>query len=85
MKSAIGNRAEANSAFHANSASTSPYELGRVAMLREMPLEEFGATCQGRGLWRKELQDRTRQSARQVLGNRIYDKLRAALLRERRH
>ena len=77
-----GFRTVANSEFHANSASTSAYKLGRVAMLRELPLGEFGATCQGRGLWRKRLQDRTRQGAQEVLGNRVYDKLRAALLRE---
>src|SRR5258706_8874908 len=76
----VGFRTVANSRFHANSSGTSPYELGRVAMMRDLPLEEFAATCQGRGLWRKELQDRTRQSAQQVLGNRIYDKLRAAFL-----
>ena len=77
-----GFRTVANSEFHANSASTSPYELGRVAMLRDLLLEEFGATCRGRGLWKKQLQDRARRSVRQALGNRIYDKLRAALLVE---
>lgn len=80
-----GFRTVANSRFHANSPGTSPYELGRVAMLRDMQLQEFGATCQGRGLWKKELQDRTRHSVRKVLGNRIYDKLRAAVLDERQH
>jgi peptidoglycan/xylan/chitin deacetylase (PgdA/CDA1 family) len=77
-----GFRTVANSRFHANSSRTSPYELGRVAMLRGQPLEEFGATCQGRGLWKKRLQDRTRNGVRQVLGNRVYDKLRAAVLGE---
>jgi len=80
-----GFRTVANSEFHANSASTSPYQLGRVAMLRELTLEEFGATCQGRGLRKKHLQDRARHGVQQVLGNRIYDKLRAALLGESPH
>ncbi len=78
-----GFRTVANSRFHANSSGASPYELGRVAMLRNLPLQEFGATCQGRGLWKKQLRDRARQSVRQVLGNRVYDKLRAAVLGER--
>jgi peptidoglycan/xylan/chitin deacetylase (PgdA/CDA1 family) len=79
-----GFRTVANSRFHVNSAGTDPYELGRVAMLRDLPLEQFGATCQGRGLWKKDMQDRTRHGVRQVLGNRMYDKLRASLLgRER--
>jgi len=75
----------ANSEFHANSASTNPYELGRVAMLRDLALEEFGATCRGRGLWKKQLQDRARQSVQQALGNRVYDTLRAAFLRKGSH
>jgi peptidoglycan/xylan/chitin deacetylase (PgdA/CDA1 family) len=79
-----GFRTVANSRFHANSTSTNRYELGRVAMLRNLPLEEFAATCQGRGLWKKQLQERTRQGVRQVLGNRFYDHLRAAILREDR-
>jgi len=77
-----GFRTVANSRFHANSSSTSAYELGRVAILRDLRLEDFAATCQGRGLWKKQLQDRTRQTVRQVLGNRIYDKLRATVLGE---
>jgi peptidoglycan/xylan/chitin deacetylase (PgdA/CDA1 family) len=77
-----GFRTVANSLFRANSAKTSRYELGRVAILRDLPPEEFAGTCQGRGLWKKHLQDRTRHGARQILGNRAYDKLRAVLLRE---
>src|SRR6266850_2174904 len=80
-----GFRTVANSRFHANSSGTSPYELGRVAMLRDLNLAEFGATCHGRGLWKKQLKDRARHSVQQVLGNRVYDKLRAVVLRERRH
>jgi peptidoglycan/xylan/chitin deacetylase (PgdA/CDA1 family) len=79
-----GFRSVANSRFHANSSDTSPYELGRIAVLRDMSLEEFAATCQGRGLWKKRLQDETRQGVRQVLGNRVYDRLRAAVLGEGR-
>jgi peptidoglycan/xylan/chitin deacetylase (PgdA/CDA1 family) len=80
-----GFRSVANSRFHANSSRTSPYDLGRVAVLRDLSLEEFAAACRGRGLWKKRLQDRTRHAVRQVLGNRVYDKLRAALLGEHRH
>ncbi|MBI3475664.1 MAG: polysaccharide deacetylase family protein [Acidobacteria bacterium] len=75
-----GFRSVATSRFHANSASTSAYELGRVAMLRDLSLEGLSATCQGRGLWKKQLQDQTRQSVRRVFGNSVYDKLRAAVL-----
>jgi len=72
----------ANSRFHANSARTSRYDLGRVALLRDMPLTEFAATCHGRGLWKKRLQHSTRSGAQRLLGNRMYDRLRKALLRK---
>ena len=72
----------ANSHFHANSASTSHYELGRVAMLRDIPLDEFAAVCQGKGLWKKRVQEQARQGVRRVLGNRTYDRVRASLLKE---
>jgi len=79
-----GYRTVANSQFHANSPDTDRYELGRIAVLREIALEQFGAICRGEGLWRKRLQDGARQSIRQVLGNRIYDRVRSTLLHERR-
>jgi peptidoglycan/xylan/chitin deacetylase (PgdA/CDA1 family) len=74
----------ANSEFYANSSRTSPYELGRVAMLRDLTIDEFGATCHGRGLWKKRLRHQARHGAQRVLGNRAYDQLRAVLLGEPR-
>ncbi|HKB97557.1 MAG TPA: polysaccharide deacetylase family protein [Terriglobales bacterium] len=74
----------ANSQFRENSSGTNTYELGRVAMLRDLTIEEFAATCHGRGLWRKRLQHQARRSAQRLLGNDAYDRLRAALLGEPR-
>ena len=74
----------ANSEFRENSSGTNPYELGRVAMLRDLTIEEFAATCRGRGLWRKRLQHQARRGAQRLLGNGAYDRLRAALLGEPR-
>jgi peptidoglycan/xylan/chitin deacetylase (PgdA/CDA1 family) len=74
----------ANSEFHANSSRTSPYELGRIAILRDLAIEEFGDTCRGRGLWKKRLQHQARRSAQRTLGNQAYDHLRAVLLGEPR-
>jgi peptidoglycan/xylan/chitin deacetylase (PgdA/CDA1 family) len=79
-----GFRTVAGSQFYANSSGTSRYELGRVAMLRNLTLEEFRATCQGRGLWKKRLQHQARRSMQRALGNHAYDRLRAALLGEDR-
>jgi len=77
---AAGFKTVANSDFHANSSSTSAFELGRIAMLRDLPIGEFDAICHGRGLWQKRVQHRTRLGIQRVLGNRTYDRLRAALL-----
>jgi peptidoglycan/xylan/chitin deacetylase (PgdA/CDA1 family) len=74
----------ANSQFHANSSRTSAYELGRVAMLRDVSMEKFIAICEGRGLWKKRLEHRARRGAQSVLGNDAYDQLRAILLRGHR-
>ncbi len=75
-----GFRTVANSRFRANSPGANPYELGRVAMLRDLSLDDFAATCQGRGLWKKRLLDGSRETVRRVLGNNAYDRLRAYAL-----
>jgi Polysaccharide deacetylase len=74
----------ANSQFHANSLGTSRFELGRVAMQRDLSVEQFEAICSGRGLWKKRLQHQVRRGAQRALGNRAYDNLRAVLLGESR-
>jgi peptidoglycan/xylan/chitin deacetylase (PgdA/CDA1 family) len=70
----------ANSRFYANSVGTSPYELGRVAILRGLTLERFSTICHGGGLWKKRLQHRVRHTAQRLLGNAGYDHLRAIML-----
>jgi peptidoglycan/xylan/chitin deacetylase (PgdA/CDA1 family) len=82
MARRAGFRTVANSLLHANSSRTSHYDLGRVAVLRDMPLAEFAATCRGQGLWKKRLQHSTRRGVQRLLGNRVYDQLRKALLKK---
>jgi peptidoglycan/xylan/chitin deacetylase (PgdA/CDA1 family) len=82
MASNAGFITVANSQFYANSSRTNTYELGRVAMLRDLTLDHFGAICQGCGLWKKRLQHQTRRVVQRALGNTIYDRLRAAVLGE---
>jgi peptidoglycan/xylan/chitin deacetylase (PgdA/CDA1 family) len=72
----------ANSQFYANSPRTSPYELGRVAMLRDLTLDQFSAACNGRGLWKKRLPHQVRRGVQRALGNHMYDRLRAVILGE---
>ncbi len=82
MARRAGFQTVANSLFHANSTRTSPYDLGRVAMLRDLPLAEFSATCRGRGLGKKRMIHSARRAAQRLLGNSAYDRLRAAVLGE---
>ncbi len=82
MARQAGFQTVANSLFHANSARTSLYDLGRVAMLRDLPLAEFSATCRGQGLRKKRMMHGARRLAQRLLGNRAYDRLRAAVLGE---
>ena len=72
----------ANSDFHANTSATSAYELGRIAILRDLPIAAFEAICNGRGLWKKRYQHRARRGVQRVIGNDAYDRLRNALLGE---
>jgi peptidoglycan/xylan/chitin deacetylase (PgdA/CDA1 family) len=82
MARRAGLKTVGNSEFHSNSSATNVYELGRIAMLRDLPPDEFSAVCDGRGLWKKRLAHRTRQGLQLLLGNRMYDRARAALLGE---
>jgi peptidoglycan/xylan/chitin deacetylase (PgdA/CDA1 family) len=83
MARRAGFRSVATSLFHANSPNTSPYKLGRVAIHRDTPLQEFAAICAGNGLWKKRFQNRTRRALQLILGNRTYDQVRAVLLSEK--
>jgi peptidoglycan/xylan/chitin deacetylase (PgdA/CDA1 family) len=74
----------ANSEFHANSATTDRFALGRVAMLRDLTLDQFGVICRGGGLWKKRLLHSPRRAVQLLLGNKNYDRMRAALLGESR-
>jgi peptidoglycan/xylan/chitin deacetylase (PgdA/CDA1 family) len=82
MARCAGFKTVANSEFHANGSATNAYQLGRVAMLRDLRVDEFSSLCHGRGLWKKRLQHRTRRGVQRLLGNRAYDRLRAVLLSE---
>jgi peptidoglycan/xylan/chitin deacetylase (PgdA/CDA1 family) len=79
-----GFKSVANSDFHVNTTASSAYELGRIAVLRDISIDQFAATCQGRGLWKKRLQHQTSRVIQRTLGNRTYDQLRATFLGESR-
>lgn len=77
---AAGYRTLATSRIQANSVSTDAFALGRVAILRDLPLSAFAAVCNGTSLSRMRTQSALRQAAKQILGNSFYDRVRATLL-----
>lgn len=75
-----GYKSVATSRNSANSQETDPFSLGRVAVLRNTDLIDFQGICRGKGLWRLQLQDLARSTAKRVMGNSGYDRLRALML-----
>jgi peptidoglycan/xylan/chitin deacetylase (PgdA/CDA1 family) len=77
---AAGYRTVATSRIQANSRNTDVFALGRVAMLRDATLSAFAGICDGARLPRMRAHSLFRDGARQILGNSLYDRVRARLL-----
>jgi peptidoglycan/xylan/chitin deacetylase (PgdA/CDA1 family) len=65
----------------ANTIATDRLSLGRVAITRGMPAEDFRQTCSAQSLWKLHAQSEIRNRVKRVLGNSLYDRLRASLLK----
>jgi peptidoglycan/xylan/chitin deacetylase (PgdA/CDA1 family) len=76
-----GYRSVTTSQAHANSKSSDPFALARVAVMRDTGMETFKEWCHGRGLWQLAMRDSLRHVARRAFGNSFYDRVRAAALR----
>lgn len=63
-----------------NPESGDRYALGRIPILRSTGEKEFVKICQGGGFWKLGLQQSARSTAKRLLGNRLYDRLRSLLL-----
>jgi peptidoglycan/xylan/chitin deacetylase (PgdA/CDA1 family) len=75
-----GYRTVASSRIGVNRTTTDPFNLARVAIMRGTPLTQFQHICRAEGLWQLQLRDLTRSTAKQLLGNRLYDRLRSSAL-----
>lgn len=71
----------ASSRTHSNCSEGDPYKLGRVAVLRGTDLTRFQRICTGRALWRMRASECARDAAKRALGNTVYDRLRALMLK----
>ena len=71
------------SRIHKNSSASDPFALGRIAVMRSTSLARFEEICNGRSLWRMNLEVQARTATRKLLGNSMYDRLRSSVLRDR--
>lgn len=81
MARSAGYRSICTSRIQANSPKTDAFALGRVAMLRNIPVSDFASICEGRSLRYLRARGALRDAAKRLLGNSIYDRLRARVLR----
>ena len=77
-----GYRSVTTSRVVANSIHSDPYALGRVAILRGTSLARFQQKTKGHGLWKLRFRDSARAAAKHLLGNHVYDLVRAQILRK---
>ena len=75
-----GYRSMATSRTYANSPSTDRFELGRIPVMRGSTLNTFEEIYRGDGLWRLTMRNAIRDSAKRVLGNSFYDRVRSFIL-----
>ena len=70
----------ATSRIAANFSTTDPFSLARVVVLRGTSLPAFQQRCCGKGLRRLQLFNGFRSAAKRLVGNLVYDEVRARLL-----
>jgi len=75
-----GYRSVATSRSVANPPHADPFSLGRLAVMRGCSLKGFQRLCGGHDLWKLQVGDLTRSSARRLFGNSAYDRIRSLLL-----
>jgi len=75
-----GYRTLSTSLIRANRPTTDPFELGRVAIMRNTSFDGFQRICRNQGLWRMRAGCGMRAAAKKVVGNSFYDTLRALIL-----
>jgi peptidoglycan/xylan/chitin deacetylase (PgdA/CDA1 family) len=64
-----------------NSPRTDSFRLARVPLMRGVEIEEFARVVRGLGLGRRRAQSAVLNVTKRMLGNSIYEKIRASILR----
>jgi peptidoglycan/xylan/chitin deacetylase (PgdA/CDA1 family) len=75
-----GYRSVSTSEIAANGPHSDPFRLGRIAVMRGLPLSAFHDLCLGRGLAQRRFRNFVQKTSHQLLGNTLYDRLRSLIL-----
>lgn len=75
-----GYRTVASSRIGVNGASTDRFNLARIVIMRNTSLAQFQRTCRAEGIRELQVRDFVRGTAKRLLGNKLYDRLRAHAL-----
>jgi peptidoglycan/xylan/chitin deacetylase (PgdA/CDA1 family) len=75
-----GYRSVATSRIAANHPGSDPFQLARIAVMRDLSLDGFRDVCRGRRLKKRQIRNFLQTSANQILGNTLYDRLRGLVL-----
>jgi peptidoglycan/xylan/chitin deacetylase (PgdA/CDA1 family) len=67
-----------------NYTTTDRFRLARMAITHETSLADFDALCRGKGLFKWRAQEAVLRLAKGMIGNSMYEKVRASLLRTNR-
>ena len=78
-----GYRTLTTSRVQRNFRNSDRFALGRVSVMRSTSLAEFERISKGHSLWPVRMQSQLRSAGQKFLGNSLYDRLRAAILRDR--
>ena len=78
-----GYRSMATSRAYTNSPSADSFELGRLPVMRKTTIKAFEQLYRGHALWKVTLQSAARDSAKRLLGNSLYDRVRTLMLYKR--
>ena len=70
----------ATSEVRLNKSATNKFRLARVVVLRDTSLDDFAQLCRHEGLLRRRASSAVLTTAKRVMGDAAYDKVRAGLL-----
>jgi peptidoglycan/xylan/chitin deacetylase (PgdA/CDA1 family) len=70
----------ATSEIRLNDAGTNPFHLSRIVVMRDTNSEDFARLCRHEGLLRRRTASAIRGTAKRMLGDSVYDKLRSTVL-----